>query len=392
MKQITENALLYRVNQLKEKMAMFEGGAMGQGSQGLTPAEIEKNVEIRHKAEADAQKTAANTQTNAQANQPVPGYKPYVAPAGTDAKATTSTQPQMSPAQTQGIPGGVVDQAIATQPATTTPAKPTTNAPPLSQLANPTAAPVAPGTAPKPGASAPAGKWPTTHDEIVAFQNANKLNPDGLIGEKTMAALKAQGIQAPAGFKPVANRQHPAAAKPGQKAAAAAQKAAPGTAGYVNPDGTVSSGNAQTDANLAANAAYVNLPSDEQHAINMYHGQQSQKTAASQQAVAQGQANLTSSDPITKAVANAAQNTPLGVNAVPPSSSPGTPSTGGFMQPAFASQQQQPPSQPSSEWDQNDPDTPAMFRNPLPGEPGMHESVLFKNEDSLARILQLAKW
>jgi peptidoglycan hydrolase-like protein with peptidoglycan-binding domain len=53
---------------------------------------------------------------------------------------------------------------------------------------------------------------------------------------------------------------------------------------------------------------------------------------------------------------------------------------------------QQTAAQPSSEWDQNDPDTPAMFRNPLPGEPGMHESVSFENEDSLARIVQLARW
>ena len=87
MKKITENALLFRVNQLNERMAMYEA------EQGLTPAEIANNKAIADRVAA--QKNAANTQPNAQsntqpnaqANQPFPGYKPYVDPAKTQQPA-----------------------------------------------------------------------------------------------------------------------------------------------------------------------------------------------------------------------------------------------------------------------------------------------------------------
>lgn len=49
-------------------------------------------------------------------------------------------------------------------------------------------------------------QWPTTLAAIKAFQTANKLTPDGLIGDKTSAALKAQGYKAPDKFQTVANR------------------------------------------------------------------------------------------------------------------------------------------------------------------------------------------
>ena len=52
------------------------------------------------------------------------------------------------------------------------------------------------------------GKWPTTDAEIRAFQTAHGLKNDGLIGQQTMAALQKAGIKPPAGFHPVANRQH----------------------------------------------------------------------------------------------------------------------------------------------------------------------------------------
>lgn len=53
----------------------------------------------------------------------------------------------------------------------------------------------------------PTVAWPTTPDEIKAFQTANKpLVPDGLIGQKTMAALVAAGATPPPGFKPVGNK------------------------------------------------------------------------------------------------------------------------------------------------------------------------------------------
>ena len=57
-----------------------------------------------------------------------------------------------------------------------------------------------------PGDSASSVEWPTTPEEIKAFQKANKLKPDGLIGQKTMAALVAAGATPPAGFKPVGNK------------------------------------------------------------------------------------------------------------------------------------------------------------------------------------------
>jgi len=62
----------------------------------------------------------------------------------------------------------------------------------------------APADTPTDGESAV--KWPTTPEEIKAFQKANKLKDDGLIGQKTMAALVAAGATPPPGFKPVGNK------------------------------------------------------------------------------------------------------------------------------------------------------------------------------------------
>lgn len=56
--------------------------------------------------------------------------------------------------------------------------------------------------APAPAAGAMT-KWPTTDAEIRAFQQANNLKVDGMIGGKTMAALNKAGAKAPPGFKPV---------------------------------------------------------------------------------------------------------------------------------------------------------------------------------------------
>ncbi len=49
-------------------------------------------------------------------------------------------------------------------------------------------------------------KWPTTDAEIRAFQKANNLKVDGLIGSKTMAALNKAGVKAPPDFKPVGSK------------------------------------------------------------------------------------------------------------------------------------------------------------------------------------------
>jgi hypothetical protein len=68
-------------------------------------------------------------------------------------------------------------------------------------------------TAPPTGGALTAGQpqgtaatWPTTPDAIKSFQKSKGLTADGLIGQKTMAALTAAGITPPAGFKPVANK------------------------------------------------------------------------------------------------------------------------------------------------------------------------------------------
>jgi hypothetical protein len=67
----------------------------------------------------------------------------------------------------------------------------------------------------------PATAWPTDKNAIIAFQKANGLTPDGMIGAKTMGALQAAGAQPPAGFRPVGNR--PAqSTKPATAAPAAA--------------------------------------------------------------------------------------------------------------------------------------------------------------------------
>lgn len=60
-----------------------------------------------------------------------------------------------------------------------------------------------------------AAKTPTTPEEIKAFQQANGLKPDGIMGPKTLAAMKAKGMTPPAagqGAKPAAAPAKPAAA------------------------------------------------------------------------------------------------------------------------------------------------------------------------------------
>ncbi len=47
-----------------------------------------------------------------------------------------------------------------------------------------------------------ANPWPADKNAIIAFQKANGLTADGLIGPKTMAALQKSGATPPAGFKP----------------------------------------------------------------------------------------------------------------------------------------------------------------------------------------------
>jgi peptidoglycan hydrolase-like protein with peptidoglycan-binding domain len=65
--------------------------------------------------------------------------------------------------------------------------------------------------------------WPSTPAAIKAFQTANKLTPDGMIGNLTLAALQRAGYTPPAGFKPVGNKA-PQKPTPGAQTAPAAQR------------------------------------------------------------------------------------------------------------------------------------------------------------------------
>jgi hypothetical protein len=79
---------------------------------------------------------------------------------------------------------------------------------------------------PAPGAMTPnpaksAGKYPTTQDEIKAFQKANGLAVDGIIGKNTQAALDK------AGLKPATPGQAATPAPASNNLAAAARTVAP---------------------------------------------------------------------------------------------------------------------------------------------------------------------
>jgi hypothetical protein len=64
-----------------------------------------------------------------------------------------------------------------------------------------TEAPAVPSTAAKGG-----GVFPTSKADIMAWQKANGLKPDGLIGNKTFAAMSAADMKAPPGFQKVPNK------------------------------------------------------------------------------------------------------------------------------------------------------------------------------------------
>jgi len=120
-------------------------------------------------------------------------------------------------------------------------------------------------TTPQPAPSGAAGqtKWPTTDAEIKAFQTANKLKADGLIGAKTMAALQKSGATPPPGFKPVGPK---AAKQPAKQPATTAPAADPSIDPYdpnkdtnvkMTPQSEIQA--AQSDADKKA-AISANLP------------------------------------------------------------------------------------------------------------------------------------
>jgi Putative peptidoglycan binding domain len=300
MKKITENALLYRVNQLREKMAVIE--AAGDGSMTPNPRALFP----------DQSPTA--TQRHADPNN-AQGYnvKPYQQP--TTPPAGNTTTPPAGNTTTPPAGNTTTPPATQTQTQTTTPAAPeghwydpavnlahrvgddlsyaADHAAEIGQGVGKTAAGMASSVGnavdaagnfisgavkgatggtqgqQKVGANQGAGKWPATPAEIQAFQKANGLKVDGLIGANTMAALQKQGVQPPAGFKPVASKQPTAQQGTAAKPAAGA---AP-VAGQVMPNGSVSSGDADRDERLAQANQVMNMTPDQRHAFDMAAGQ-----------------------------------------------------------------------------------------------------------------------
>ena len=366
MSKITEQKLHEKVMALRERMAVYE--APGDGSMTPNPRALFPDASPTSKQRhADP----ANTQGYNVKPAPVTPEPPPTAPPVTPEKPVQQQQQQQQPVtqnkqtqdtQPQGtqqpegwwdrvkgaadylvhnpaqVIGGVAADVMNTgdnlakgynasrQPDTST------GAPKVSAKSNTTGG--------KTG-GAPAG-WPQGDAAIRAFQQANGLKVDGMIGANTMAALQKQGVQPPAGFKPVASKHGGAAPAAG---------AAP-QAGQVMPNGSVSSGDPALDARLSQNQAYYNLSPADQAAISQAQGQQALKTAAAEKAKAATQAAVTTGDPLSRQVAQAANNT---LPATPPSSA-------------------------------------STAQGPLGVNfQGMRESVTFGEDPALARIIQLAR-
>lgn len=201
-------------------------------------------------------------------------------------------------------------------------------------------------------AAKPTNKWPTTPQEITAFQKANGLKADGLIGPNTMQALAKQGLQPPAGFQMAGAKKPAAPAKPADPMAQSPEEA--------------------EDERIAQNQAFYNMSPEQQAMYNKGVAQQGQKPAA---------APANAQTPATAPSAAAAAITPN-----------------------FASQQGTQPAQGSEPGKDNvivykettDPEM-TKFKNLFSVEEIFenikqpHEHVTFQQEDTLARIIQLSK-
>ena len=99
-----------------------------------------------------------------------------------------------------------------------------------------------------------AAKTPTTPEEIKAFQKANGLTADGIIGPKTLAVMKQKGMQAPAA-KPAAKPAQGQGAK--ASATPAAPAAAPTTQSFDDGSKLTTTATGQTAATDSAGNPYV---------------------------------------------------------------------------------------------------------------------------------------
>ena len=307
MKKITENALLYRVNQLREKMAYYE--AVGDGSQtpvgglpnqtpnrqtpgnpgyNVKPAPVtpeppvtpvtptNKNLAIDPNAEAKAKAQANSSPINAQ--QPVTQNKQTQGtqqPEGMWDRVTGAADYLIhNPAQVIG--GAAADIMNAGDN--------------IAKSYNDTRNQPTAGTQgqQKVGANQGGGAFPKTPDEIKAFQKAHGLKDDGLIGPNTLTALAKAGIQPPAGFKMAGAKQPAPAPHPTQQQGGTAAKPVAGSkpvagaapvAGQVMPNGTVSSGDADRDERLAQFGQVAQMTPDQQHSFYMGTAAQDAKSA-----------------------------------------------------------------------------------------------------------------
>jgi peptidoglycan hydrolase-like protein with peptidoglycan-binding domain len=184
-------------------------------------------------------------------------------------------QPHVNPAATAPLPpgvGGVLDQATTVQPATTAPVKPTSQQfamKPQSGYANimnpnaqSTAKPTTPVQNAKPSSAVPADIY-TNPTAIKAFQRANGLKDDGLIGPNTLQALVKQGVQPPAGFKPATAKQ-PAAKSVAKPVAKQVQnQMSVSQADYDAAEAEFQKNNAAHDAEYNAKLAAIRAPRDQ---------------------------------------------------------------------------------------------------------------------------------
>jgi hypothetical protein len=357
MKKITENALLFRVNQLNEKLAMYEAGVVPAGTKPVA-----------------SQQTTATTAATQQTTAPH-GRGAYVAPPPpvTDTKPVAAQQ-TAAPAQHQtvlqaynaNIASGMDKNAAwaAAQKSAGAPAQHTSGTGGKPVQTKPTTA------APTHAAPAQAKPDPAVlkqQQDLIA--KGYPIKADGIMGPKTQAALdwQAQSDKRDAGLKATNNMDpsKPAPAAPTDPTQKAAYDAA-----IKNMDPN------QTPAPAAAPAGAAAITPAFQSQQAPTPASTAQQSAYNSSALGQMQRSLQQQE-AGQSIQTPPPEKPEGVQVFP----------GTVTQQTAASA-----AQPSGGWDQNDPDTPAMFRNPLPGEPGMHESVSFKNEDSLARIVQLAKW
>lgn len=367
MKKITEKQLMEAARKLRSYTNMVEASPAATVASKLIPQTAQQRVGAGVMGLGGAALGAVNAQDSAQqaqtqkATQPVPQSASPAAPQSA-AKPASPAAPQSAapaPASTDrdwswenaGKAIGNVWQGVKNTANAVTGA--------ASDIATGFNSAQTPATsAAKP--TAPTNKWPTTPQEITAFQKANGLKADGLIGPNTMQALAKQGIQPPAGFQMA-----------GPKKAAPAKPAKP-------TDPMAQSPEEAEDERIAQNQAFYNMSPEQQAMYNKGVAQQGQKPAA---APANAQTPATAPNAAAAAITPnfASQQAPAQTPAATPEATPT-------------------PKQKNQVITYNESAYPEMtrFKNLISVEE-MFENVTeaqhvsFKQDDSLARIIQLSK-